>query len=98
MDDKEKYCGNIVAETIFAGEKVEEFSLHQSSAVLRFSDTKFPRFFENFFVGYGPCYACDGNCQNEKPDNLCRKFHEFIFKVFGLKNYTFSKVPKFAYF
>lgn len=64
-----------MAETIFAGEKIEELSLKHSLITLTSSYTIFSGFTKNLFMGDRPRNARDGKCQQKKPLNLGVYFH-----------------------
>ena len=60
--DHEEEKSDVVAETIFAGEKVEEFSGGEAGGLLALLLTIFAGLAENFLVGDGPGDRGDGNC------------------------------------
>jgi hypothetical protein len=73
--EHQKKNGYVVAEAVFACEKVEEFSHDNRLALPRFSNTVFMRLLEDFFMGNSPCNTSDGNSQYEKPSDLCSQCH-----------------------
>ncbi len=65
-----------MAEAIFAGEEVKEFSLQQRFAGFRFPDTKFPGFFKNLFVGYRPGNTSYRQSKQKQIGNLVNEQHK----------------------
>jgi hypothetical protein len=59
-----------MAKTIFTGKKVKEFSFQQGFTMDAPIQTKFPWFFEYFFVGNCPCNTCDWYSKYKKPKSL----------------------------
>jgi hypothetical protein len=55
-----------MAEAIFTGKKVKEFSLQQRFAGFGFSQTEISCLTEYLFVCNCPCYTSDGNRKQKK--------------------------------
>jgi hypothetical protein len=64
--DKKKEQGYVMAEAIFAGKQVKEFSLQQASAGFGFFYTVLSWFTEYFLMCDRPGYTCDGNGKQEQ--------------------------------
>jgi len=61
---------NIMAETVFTCEQVEELSSRQGRRIFRLLLAIVARFPKNFLVRYCPCHTGDGYRQNEQPGKL----------------------------
>jgi len=68
--DYEKQPGHIVAEAIFAGEQIKEFSARQAGRLLRLLLTIVPRFAKNLFMRHRPGNAGDWYRQDKQPHKL----------------------------
>jgi len=65
-----------VAEAVFTGEQVKEFPDKQAVTGGALVGTPFARLAEDLFVRHGPGDARDGNCEDEKRDDLCREIYD----------------------
>ena len=68
-EDKEE-AGDVVRETVLAGEEVEEFSRDQGLAVFGFALAELAWLAEDLLVGDGPGGAGDGQSQQEQVGEL----------------------------
>jgi hypothetical protein len=73
MRQDEEQCGHIVAEAIFAGEQVEEFTLIKMFATLASILAELSWLFEYLFVRDRPCNAGDGETNQEEEAELMRQ-------------------------
>lgn len=64
-----------MAETIFAGENVEEFALEKGAAIFTTFVAIILPFAENFLLRYRPGNAGNDHRENHKPENLIRNRH-----------------------
>ena len=71
MRDQQEQRGNVVTETVFAGEKVKKLPSPDSRRRLALIFAVITRFSEYFLVSDGPCDAGNRDRQNQKPQQLC---------------------------
>jgi hypothetical protein len=76
---KEDSYGYIMAETIFAGKKIKEFSFGQPFTFYALPYAKFPWLPEYFFMGNRPCNTGNGNRQQKKVPGLNLNRHNYFF-------------------
>ena len=70
MRDQQEQRGNVVTETVFAGEEVKELSSPESRRRLALILAVITRFSEYFLVSDRPCDAGNWDRQNQKPQKL----------------------------
>ena len=70
MRDQQEQRGNVVAETVLAGEKVKKLPSPDSRRRLALIFAVITRFSEYFLVSDGPCDAGNRYRQNQKPQQL----------------------------
>ena len=66
---------NVVAEAVFAGEKIEELPLDNPAAILASGNAPFARFPKDFFMGDSPGDRCDRYRQDHQKDELTLEIH-----------------------
>ena len=68
-DDQED-GGDVVAETVFASEKVKEFALEDEPARFAVRDAEVMEFSNDFFMRDGPGNGCNGKGNDKQRENL----------------------------
>ena len=64
-----------MAETVLAGEKIEEFTLRDAAARLALRDAIIPELPNDFFMRDSPRNGCDGKRQDKQIQHLLRRVH-----------------------
>ena len=70
--ESQEDSGNVVAEAVLAGEKIEKFSLYDVAAFLAAADTVLSNLSEHLLMRDRPRNRRNGDGKNEQPDNLGR--------------------------
>ncbi len=76
--DDEQECGDVVAETVFAGKEVEKFAWDEAAAVLALIFAPVTGLAEDLFVGDGPGDAGDGKREDEEVGELLLESHRHL--------------------
>lgn len=74
--DDEEQNRDVVAETVLAGEEIEELSSNERTAVLTAVLAPIAGFAEDFFVGHGPRNARNWKREQEEVSDLAGKTHQ----------------------
>jgi len=68
-----------MAEAILTGEQIKKLAPEEVLTLCALLLTKMPRFAEHFFVGHGPSYTGNGDCEDEHPSDLKCQRHRSQF-------------------
>jgi hypothetical protein len=69
---EQKSCGDVVAQTVLARQRKEEFSLIEPSAAVALVDAKLSRLPENLLLCNGPANTRDRNREQQQHNHLRR--------------------------